>query len=155
MGGVELRGLKVYAVEEVLHVALVVEDRELCGIEKAAGVQEIDGGEVAEAFGAEGKVGRGSGGAEGAIVAEELACGSRGPLAGAGGDACDERGFFAELGGRRAGDDLKRLNGGDGNLVGEDFGLLIGDRLTVDVEGVFGVIAQAMEESVRVCRNAG
>lgn len=40
-------------------------------------------------------------------------------------------------------------------MIGEDLGLLIGDGLAVDVEGIFGVIAKAVKESVGVCGDSG
>ena len=76
-------------------------------------------------------------------------------MAGAGGDVDDEAGFVAVLGGRRAGDDLDGLDGVGGDLVGEDFALLVGDGLAIDGEGVGGVIAEAVEEAVRVGGDAG
>ena len=46
-----------------------------------------------------------------------------------------------------------RLNRLRRNLVGKDFALLIRNRLPVHGEGVFRVVAQTVEQSIRVGRN--
>ena len=67
----------------------------------------------------------------------------------------DEAGFVAVLGRRRAADDLNGLNGVGRQLVGEDFALLVGDGLAVNGEGVGGVVAEAVKQTVGVGRHAG
>ena len=52
--------------------------------------------------------------------------------------------------GRRARDHFHGLNRVEGNLVGEDFALLVGDRLAVDGERIFRVVAQAVKETVGI-----
>ena len=147
--------LGVDAVEEVDQVAFIVEDGELAGIEKATGVEAGEGGEVAEAGGSEGDVAGEVGCSEAAVGGGDRAGGLADPLSGAGGDLDDEAGFVAELGGWGSVDDFEGLDGVGGDLVGEDLGLLVGDGLAVEREGVFGVVAEAVEEAVRIRGDAG
>ena len=58
------------------------------------------------------------------------------------------------FGGRRAGDDLHRLDRIERNLVGENFALLVGDGLAIDRERVLGVIAQPVEQAVGIGRDS-
>ena len=62
----------------------------------------------------------------------------------------DEAALVAVFGGRDAGDDLHRLDGVRRDLVRVDAALLVGDRLVVDRELRLRVIADRMEEAVRV-----
>ncbi len=73
-----------------------------------------------------------------------------GPEAGAGGDLRHQAGLVAEFGIRRSGDDFHALDGAGRKLRGEDLALLIADGLSVDHEADLRVIAQRVEESVRV-----
>ena len=66
-----------------------------------------------------------------------------------------DAGLVAIFGRRRAVDHFERLDRVHGNLVREDFALLIGDGLAVDGERVFGVVAEAVEEAVRIGGDAG
>ena len=145
----------VDAVEDVLLVALVVEDGELGRIEEASGVEAVGLDEVAPVLAAVGEIDAAGGGPEGAIGGADAAGGLGDSLPGAGGGDDDEAGFVAVLGRRRAGDDLDGLNGVGGKLVGEDLALLVGDGLAVDGERVGGVIAEAVEEAVGVGGDAG
>ena len=52
-------------------------------------------------------------------------------------------------------DDFHGLDRIEGYLIREDFALLIGDWLAIDGEGVGGVVAQAVEETVGIGRDAG
>src|SRR6202451_257186 len=76
-------------------------------------------------------------------------------LTGARGGNDYEAGFATVFGWRRAADDFNGLDGVGRKLVGEDFALLVGDGLAVDGEGVFSVVAEAVEEAVGIRRNAG
>src|SRR5580698_6526103 len=152
--GVDAGEVVVDAVEEVLFVALVMEDDELGRIEEAAGVEAVELEEVAPVLSAVAQVNGSAGGAEGPVGAGDGAGGGGDALSGAGGDVDDEAGLVAVLGRRRAGDDLDGLHGVRGKLVGEDFALLIGDGLPVDREGVRGVITESVKEAVRVGGNA-
>ena len=145
----------VDAVEDVLLVALVVEDGELRRIEKAAGVEAVDFNEVAPVLAAVAEIEGAGGGAEGAVGTADAAGGLGDALTGAGGGHDDQAGLAAVLGRRRAGDDFDGLNGVGGKLVGEDLALLVGDRLAIDGERVGGVIAEAVEEAVGVGGDAG
>ncbi len=147
--------LAVDAIEDVQLVALVVEDDELGRIEEASGVEAVDLDEVAPVLSAVAEIDRAGGRAEAAVGGGDAAGGLGDSLAGAGGDLNDEAGLAAILGGRGSGDDFDRLDGVGGKLVGEDLALLVGDRLAVDGEGVGGVIAEAVEETVGVGRDAG
>ena len=153
--GVDRRELAVDAVEEVELVPLVVEDGELGRVEKATGVEAVDLDEVAPLLAAIGEVDGAGGGPEGSVGGSNRAGGDVRALAGAGRHLDDERGLAAVFGRRSAVDDLDGLYGVRGNLVGEDLGLLVGDVLTVDIEGVGGVVAHAMEEAVRIRGDAG
>ena len=155
MDGVGRGKLAVDAVEDIKLVALVVEDGELGRIEEAAGVQAVELDEVAPVLAAVAEVDGGGGGAEGPVGRGDGAGGLGDALAGAGGDDDDDAGLAAELGRRRAVDDLQRLDGVGWELVGEDLALLVGDGLAVDGEGVGGVVAEAVEEAVGVGRDAG
>ena len=157
---VEARGvgggdLNVDAVEEIFLVAMVVDGVELRRVEEAAGVHDVGGDEVAQLGGAGGQIESDVGGAEGSVGGGDLSGGLALAQAGAGGGDDDQRGLAAVLGRRRAGDDFERLDGVHGDLVGEDLGLLIGDGLVVDGEGVGCVVAHAVEEAVGVGRDAG
>ena len=146
----------VDAVEDVLFVALVVEDGELGGIEKAAGVEAVDLNEVAPVL---------------AAIAEvepsrwrSRRCRRKLLMLPVGlVTPCPERVVATmtrlvlspySAGGAPA-DDLDGLNGVGGELVGEDLALLVGDGLAIDGEGVGGVVAEAMEEAVGVGGDAG
>ena len=97
----------------------------------------------------------GSGGrSEGPIRRGHRSSGSCDALAGAGGYVDDDAGLAAELGRRRAVDDFQGLHRVGGELVGENLTLLIGNGLAVDGERVGGVVAQPVEEAVRVRSNA-
>ena len=145
----------VDAVEDVLLVALVVEDGELRRIEKAAGVEAVGLDEVAPVLAAIGQIEAAGRRAEGAIGGVDAAGGLGDALAGARGGHDDQAGLAAVLGRRRAADDFDGLNRVRRKLVGEDLALLVGDRLAVDGEGVGGVVAEAVEEAVGVGRHAG
>ena len=153
--GIGRRQGVIDAVEDILLVALVVEDSELGRIEKAAGVEAVGFDEVAPLLSAIGEVESAGGRAEGAIGGADASGGLCDSLARARGGDDDEAGFVAVLGRGRAGDDLDGLNGVGGNLVGEDLALLVGDGLAVDGEGVGGVIAEAVKEAVGVGCDAG
>ena len=75
MDGVWLGELAVDAVEDVLLVALVVEDGELGRIEEAAGVEAVDLDEVAPVLAAVAEVDGAGGGAEGAVGGGDAAGG--------------------------------------------------------------------------------
>ncbi len=69
---------------------------------------------------------------------------------GLGDDADDEAVLVAELGGRNSGDHFHRLHGVRRDLVRVDPALLIGHGLVVDRELRLRVIADRVEEAVRV-----
>ncbi len=69
---------------------------------------------------------------------------------GFGHDVHDQAALVAVLGRRDAGDDLHRLHGVGRNLIRVDAALLIGHRLVVDRELRLRVVADRMEEAVRV-----
>ena len=71
-------------------------------------------------------------------------------LARARGHVDHDAGLVAIFGRRRARDDLHRLNRIQGNLVGEDLALLVGDGLAIDRERVLRVIAQSVEKAVGI-----
>ena len=48
---------------------------------------------------------------------------------------------------RRTGDDVHRLDDGGGQLIREDFRLLIGNGLIVERDGSIGMLAQGMSEA--------
>ena len=75
--------------------------------------------------------------------------------AGAGDGGGDEAGLVAELGAGCGGGELHRLDGVHGDLRRELLGLLVGDGLAVDIQGTLRVIAQGMEETVRIGHDAG
>ena len=132
-----------------------MEDRELRGIEKAAGVQSVSLDEVAPTFSAVGEIEAAGCRPEGPIGGVDIAGGLGDALAGAGGGDDDETGLVAVFGRRRAADDFNRLNGVGRELVGKDLALLIGDGLAVNGEGVGGVVAETMKKAVGVGRDAG
>ena len=63
----------VHAIEDILFIALVVEDRKLRRIEKASGVKAVGLDEVAPLLSAIGQVEAGRGGTKGAIGAADAA----------------------------------------------------------------------------------
>ena len=97
-----------------------------------------------------GEVDRAGGGAKAAVGRGDRSGGCARALPGAGRDLDDEGGLAAVFCRRSAVDDLNGLHGVRRNLVGEDLRLLVGDVLTIDVEGVRGVVAHAVEQAVRI-----
>ena len=69
-------------------------------------------------------------------------------------DVCDQAGFVAELRVWSAGDDLHALDRAGGKLRRKHLALLIADRLAVDHKAGLGMVADGVEESVGVRRNA-
>ena len=122
----------INAIKEVLLVALVVKDRELRGIKKAAGVEAVGLNEIAPVLSSIRKIEAGRGRPKCAIGATDAASGLGDSLAGAGGGHDHQAGLAAILGRGRAADDLDGLNRVGGDLVAEDFALLVGDRLAIN-----------------------
>ncbi len=77
-------------------------------------------------------------------------CGCGYSQARAGGHVNDDAGFVAEFGRGRARDDFHGLDGIQRNLVGEDLALLVGNGLAVDREGILGVVAETVKQTVGV-----
>ena len=100
----------VHAIEDVLLVALVVEDGKLRRIEKAAGVQAVGLDEVAPVLAAIGEVEAAGRRPEGAVGAVDVAGRLGDALPGARGGHNDQAGLVAVFGRRRAADDLDGLN---------------------------------------------
>ena len=148
-------GMKVEAVEERLAVPLVVQRLELGRIEVAirphrAQRQEVpDGVRAAADAGVEDR--RGERSVAGGHRTRRL----RLVETGLGDDVHDEAALVAVLGGRHAGDDLHRLHRLWRNLIRVDTALLIRNRLVVDGELRLRVVADRMEEAVRVGHDAG
>ncbi len=140
--------MKVDPVEDVFFVALVVNDGKLGRVEKPAAIQSAGGDEVSPLLSAVAEVDAEIGGAKTAVGSCNAALGRGHALAGARGDVDHYAGLLAEFRWRRAGNHFHRLNRIEGNLVGEDFALLVGDRLAIDRERVLRVVAQSMEEAV-------
>ena len=67
----------------------------------------------------------------------------------------DQAGAIPILGRGRSRDQLEGLNGIEGKLVREDFGLLIGYGLVVNYDLRVGVLAQGVIEAVGVGSNRG
>src|ERR1700685_2215935 len=65
--GVHVGKLEIHPIENVLFVAVIVENLELRAIQEAAGVQAIGGDEVSPFFSAIGKIEAAVGGAKGSI----------------------------------------------------------------------------------------
>src|ERR1019366_8906818 len=149
------REVVVHAVEYVLLVALVVEDRELWRIEKAPRVEAVSFDKIAPFLAAIGQIGCARRRSECAIRTADAAGRLGNSLTRARGGYNHEAGFVAVLGRRRARDDLNRLNQVRRQLVGKDLALLVGDRLAIDGKRVGGVIAEAVKEAVRVGCDAG
>ena len=155
MHGVGLRKAVIDTVEEILLVALVVEDGELRRIEKASGVQGVGFDEVAPALSAVGEIEASICRPEGPIGSVDISGRLGDALSGARGGYDDEAGLVAVFGRWRAADDLDGLNGVGWELIGKDLALLVGNGLAVNGEGVGGVVAESMKEAVGVGRNAG
>ena len=132
-----------------------MKDDELGWVEEASGVEAVDLDEVAPVLVRRSRDRCAGGGAEGAVGGGDAAGRLGDALPGARGDLDDEAGLAAVFGRRRARDHLERLDGVGGKLVGEDLALLVGDGLAVDGEGVRGVVAEAVEETVGVGSDAG
>src|ERR1039458_7763132 len=90
----------------------------------------------------------------GGVGAGDIAKHARRAQAGACGDIGHQTALVAKLGIRRAGNNLHALNSAGGKLGGKDFALLIANGLAIDDECALRVIAQGMEETVAVGRNA-
>ena len=67
--------LVIHAVEDIFLVALVVHHGKFRRIEEPAGVQAVDGDEIAPLFAAVGEIETRVGGAEAAVRSGELPCG--------------------------------------------------------------------------------
>ena len=145
--------LIIHAVEEVLLVSLVVHHDEFRRIEEAAGIQAVGGDEISPVLAAVAEVEAHIGVPKAAVFGGQAAVRRGHSLAGARGYVDDQACLAAVLGRRRAGNHLHRLDRIQRNLVGEDLALLIGDRLAIHGERVFGVIAQSVEEAVGIGGN--
>src|ERR1700733_422403 len=101
----------VHAVEGILFVALVMENAELRGIEKAAGVQPVKGKKVAPILLAIAQIEAARSRAEASVGGINRARRRQDALPGAGGRNDHQAGFASEFSRRRAADDLNGLNG--------------------------------------------
>ena len=142
------------SIEGVLLVSLVVKDGELGRIEEAASVEAVSFDEVAPVFAAESKIEAGGGRSEGAVGGIDAASRTRDSEARARGRDDDQAGFPTVLGRGSTAYDFDGLNGVGGDLVGEYFALLVGNRLAVDRKRVGGVVSKTVEETVGVSRDA-
>ena len=92
--------------------------------------------------------------AEGPVLRKNAASGPRYAKAGTRRCIDNEAGLIAKLRVRSSRYDFHRLNGVYRDLRRECFALLIVDRLSVNIERSLGVIAERMEESIRIRNNS-
>src|SRR5215469_14223328 len=125
-------------------------DRELRWIEKPSCVEYVHGNVVADIRASIGEI-------ESAIRRSEAAVGSGytsmrlfHSQSRARGHLDHDARLVAKFCWRSSGNNLERLNGIKRNLIGKDFALLIGDRLTVEGERVLRVVADSVEETVGI-----
>ena len=152
---IDRRKLVIHPIKDVLFVALVVKNHKFWSVQKATGIQAIEFEEVSPGLGAVANI-------------ESSRCRAKCPVGrgktpgGFGKTLPRSRGYLNHqaclipvLRRWRAGNDLNRLNGIGGDLVGENLALLVGDRLAVYGKRVGGMIAKSMEKSVGIRCDAG
>src|SRR5579884_1897746 len=104
---------------------------ELRRIEKTPAVQSADGDEISPFLTTVSQVEVRSRSSKAAIGRVESAMGRGNALAGARCYVDDEAGFFSKFGRRRTRDDRHIFHGIQRNLIGENFALLVGNRLAI------------------------
>ena len=129
---------------------MIVQRLELRRIEKAIGPQSADRQKVPDAVRARADVDVARRALERAVAERHAAGRLRLVEPRLGDDVHDQAALVAVFGRRHAGDHLHRLHGVRRNLIRIDAALLVGDRLVVDRELRLRVIADRMEEAVRV-----
>ncbi len=147
--------MEIGAVKQVLFIPLGMNHLKFGWIEKPACIQAAGGDEVTRFLISKSKVETAGGRAKRTIGSCHAASGLRLSQARAGGDLDDQAGFVSILGRWRARDHFQGLNGIHRNLVGKNFACLIGHRLAVDGKRILRVIADPMDQAIRICHRIG
>src|ERR1700730_3537224 len=132
----------------MLLIALIVDYGELWRVEKAAAVQATHRNEVSPFLASITEVEPDVGCAETAIGSGDSTLRSGHALARTCGYVDDNARLLAVFRGWCTGDDLQRLDRIKGDLVGENFALLVSNRLTINRKRVLRVIAHSVEETI-------
>ena len=146
---------KVEAVEERDVVPRVVQRFEFRRIEKAIGPQPLTDRKLPDRVRAAADVDIAGRTLERAVAERRAAGRLRLIEPGLGHDVHHQAALVAVFGRRHARDDLHRLHGVRRDLIRVQAALLVGDRLVVDRELRLRVVADRMEEAVRVGDDAG
>ncbi len=151
MERIGLESLIVHAVEHIFFIALVVHHGELRRIEEAAGVQPVHRNEIAPLLAAVGEIEAAVGRAESCRrTVVTLPCGVVTPRPERVVTSITRLVLSPYSAGGAPSITSSDWTESSGNLVGEDLALLVGDRLAVDGEGIFGVIAEAVKQAVGI-----
>ena len=142
--------LQVHAVEYVLLVALGMHHLEFGWIEETAGIQRIRGDEIAPLRTAKpyvkATVRRAKAAVRGFHAAHRFCLAQAGTRR----HLDDQTRLVTKFGGRSAGDDFQRLNRIDRDLIGKDFAGLIRNRLAIDRKRALRMVADGVNQAVRV-----
>src|SRR5882724_1694043 len=123
---------------------------ELGRVEKSAAVQAVGRNEVSPLLPAVAEVDPEIGGAKTSIGSRDAALRRGKALTRARGHIDYDARLLAEFRRRRAGNHFHRFDRIEGNLVGEDFALLVRDGLAVDGERVFRMVSQSVEQTIGI-----
>lgn len=125
-------------------------DRELWRVEKATAVQPVRGNEVSPILLAISEVEADIGSTKAAIGSRHFSVRLCNALSGMSRHVDYNAGLVAVLGRRSSSDDFHGLNRIERNLIGKHFALLVSDWLTINGERVLSMIAQTMEQAIRM-----
>src|ERR1700761_1250445 len=142
--------LIVDAVENIFFIAFGMKHDEFRRIQKTPGIQSVHLKEVSPVFPAIAKIEASGGRSKAAVRSSDIACWCRQALARSRRCHDHQAGLPSVFGRRRAGNDLKGLNRIRRQLVRKHLALLVGNRLPIYRKRVRGVIAETVEEPIRV-----
>src|SRR5215472_2954179 len=125
-------------------------DLELRWVEESTGIEPIDRNVISNPVGSVSEIESGIRSAKRPVRGGDAAVWLLGSQTRARSYLYDHAGLVAKLCRRSTRNYFKRLNRIERNLVGEHLALLIGDRLAIERERVLSVIAESMEETIRI-----
>ena len=142
--------LVIKAIEDGFVVSFIVEGSEFRSVEEAASAEPINYEEISGFCIPEPEAGRTTGTPKRSVRCIKIAECSPRPETRAGCDLRDKATFVPKLSGGCAGCRFHTLNGSCGKLSGEQFTLLVANRLSINNEAHLSVIAKRVKKSIGV-----